>query len=132
MVGPYQGLHNYWCAVGFAYGIIHSGGIGKYLSDWIRQGEPPMDLTELDPNRYGTWANGDYAVAKVRESYGFNNRITWPKDDRAAGRPTPRKSPLTDILNSMGAEMGFHAGWEQPHWFTDGHAKVMCDKIRSF
>ena len=123
MVGPYQGVHNYWCAVGFAYGIIHSGGIGKYLCDWIRTGEPPMDLTELDPNRYGEWANGDYAVAKVRESYGYNNRITWPKDDRPAGRPTARKSPLADILNSLGAEMGFHAGWEQPHWFVNGDVK---------
>ena len=123
MVGPYQGVHNYWCAVGFAYGIIHSGGIGKFLSDWIRTGEPPMDLTELDPNRYGEWANGDYAVAKVRESYGFNNRITWPKDDRVAGRPTPRKSPLADILAARGAEMGFHAGWEQPHWFANGDVK---------
>lgn len=117
MVGPYQGAHNYWCAVGFAYGIIHSGGIGKFLCDWIRTGEPPMDLTELDPNRYGQWANGDYAVAKVRESYGYNNRISWPKDDRHAGRPTCRKSPLADVLSAVGAEMGFHAGWEQPHWF---------------
>lgn len=35
------------------YGIIHAGGVGKYLSDWILHGEPPFDLIELDPNRYG-------------------------------------------------------------------------------
>ena len=39
------------------YGIIHAGGVGKYLSHWILNGEPPYDLIELDPNRYGDWAN---------------------------------------------------------------------------
>jgi dimethylglycine dehydrogenase len=82
-----------------------------------------MDLVELDPNRYGKWANGDYAPTKVRESYGYNNRISWPKDDRPAGRPTARKSPLADVLEAKGAEMGFHSGWEQPHWFSAGDAK---------
>lgn len=55
------------------YGIIHAGGIGKYLSDWILHGEPPFDLIELDPNRYGKWTTTWYTEAKARESYGFNN-----------------------------------------------------------
>jgi hypothetical protein len=55
------------------YGIIHAGGVGKYLSDWILQGEPPFDLIELDPNRYGKWTTPQYTEAKARESYGFNN-----------------------------------------------------------
>lgn len=57
----------------FRYGIIHAGGIGKYLSNWILNGEPPFDLIELDPNRYGQWATTQYTAAKARESYGFNN-----------------------------------------------------------
>lgn len=36
----------------FRYGIIHAGGLGKYLSDWIIHGEPEYNLSELDPNRY--------------------------------------------------------------------------------
>lgn len=55
------------------YGIIHAGGVGKYLSDWILHGEPPFDLIELDPNRYGKWTTTQYTEAKARESYGFNN-----------------------------------------------------------
>lgn len=55
------------------YGIIHAGGIGKYLSDWILNGEPPFDLIELDPNRYGKWTTTEFTAAKARESYGFNN-----------------------------------------------------------
>lgn len=55
------------------YGIIHAGGVGKYLSDWILHGEPPFDLIELDPNRYGKWTTTQYTEAKARESYGCNN-----------------------------------------------------------
>jgi dimethylglycine dehydrogenase len=35
-----------------SYGIVHGGGIGKYLADWIINGEPTFDLNELDPGRY--------------------------------------------------------------------------------
>ncbi|KAJ7335883.1 hypothetical protein JRQ81_013824 [Phrynocephalus forsythii] len=116
MVGPHQGLQNYWVAVGFGYGIIHAGGIGKYLSDWILEGEPPFDLIELDPNRYGRWTTTEYTEVKARESYGFNNIVGYPKEERFAGRPTERVSGLYEVLKSK-CSMGFHAGWEQPHWF---------------
>uniref|UniRef100_A0A663N1F9 Dimethylglycine dehydrogenase n=1 Tax=Athene cunicularia TaxID=194338 RepID=A0A663N1F9_ATHCN len=116
MVGPHQGVRNYWVAIGFGYGIIHAGGIGKYLSDWILEGEPPFDLIELDPNRYGKWTTTEYTAAKARESYGFNNVVGYPKEERFAGRPTERTSGLYDLLKSE-CSMGFHAGWEQPHWF---------------
>lgn len=39
----------------YRYGIIHSGGAGKYLADWMVKGEPPFDLIETDPNRFGKW-----------------------------------------------------------------------------
>ncbi|XP_014449795.1 dimethylglycine dehydrogenase, mitochondrial [Alligator mississippiensis] len=116
MVGPHQGVRNYWVAIGFGYGIIHAGGIGKYLSDWIFNGEPPFDLIELDPNRYGKWTTTEYTAIKARESYGFNNIIGYPKEERFAGRPTERASGLYEVLKSK-CSMGFHAGWEQPHWF---------------
>ena len=29
MIGPVRGLRNYWCAVGFGYGIIQAGGAGR-------------------------------------------------------------------------------------------------------
>lgn len=53
--------------------MIHAGGIGKFLSDWIRNGEPPYDLIECDTNRYSKWADVPFMCAKARESYGFNN-----------------------------------------------------------
>lgn len=125
----------------FSYGVIHAGGIGKFLSDWIRNGEPPYDLIECDTNRYGKWAEVPFMCAKARESYGFNNvgeetiinkinqaysfflhpagfssLVGYPKEERFAGRPTYRQSGVYQLLKDK-CSMGFHAGWEQPHWF---------------
>ncbi|XP_041042876.1 dimethylglycine dehydrogenase, mitochondrial isoform X2 [Carcharodon carcharias] len=116
MAGPHHGVRNYWVAIGFGYGIIHAGGIGKYLSDWIMDGEPDFDLIELDPNRYGKWTTTKFSLDKARESYGFNNAVGYPKEERFGGRPTERVSGIYEILKDK-ASMGFHAGWEQPHWF---------------
>uniref|UniRef100_A0AAR2KCN8 Dimethylglycine dehydrogenase, mitochondrial n=1 Tax=Pygocentrus nattereri TaxID=42514 RepID=A0AAR2KCN8_PYGNA len=116
MIGPHQGVRNYWTAIGFGYGVIHAGGVGKFLSDWIMSGEPPYDLIECDPNRYGKWTTVPFLCAKARESYGFNNVVGYPKEERFAGRPTSRVSALYDLLKDK-CSMGFHAGWEQPHYF---------------
>ncbi|KAA8584326.1 hypothetical protein FQN60_008111 [Etheostoma spectabile] len=102
MVGPHQGVRNYWTAIGFG--------------DWIRTGEPPYDLIECDTNRYSKWADVPFMCAKARESYGFNNVVGYPKEERFAGRPTYRTSGVYELLKDK-ASMGFHAGWEQPHWF---------------
>ncbi|XP_078368879.1 dimethylglycine dehydrogenase, mitochondrial-like [Oculina patagonica] len=117
MTGPAFDAPNMWLAVGTGYGIIHGGGIGKYLADWIIDGEPPYDLNELDQGRYGKWATKDYVLAKARESYGLNNQIGHPKLERPAGRPI-RKNAIFERLVERGAEMGFHVGWEQPNWFA--------------
>ena len=50
MIGPSL-QPNMWLAVGFAYGIVHGGGIGKYMADWILNGEPNYDLSEIDCTR---------------------------------------------------------------------------------
>ena len=51
------------------------------------EGQPPFDLIECEPGRYGKWAKRDYVLAKARETYGLNNEIIYPKLERWAGRP---------------------------------------------
>ncbi|XP_078684529.1 dimethylglycine dehydrogenase, mitochondrial-like isoform X2 [Branchiostoma floridae x Branchiostoma belcheri] len=121
LVGPFMapGLRNYWLAAGVFGGVIHSGGLGKYLTHWIMSGEPPYDLIETDPNRFcESWCNRNFVATRCRESFGFNNIIIWPKEERPAGRPTTRVSGIYQALLDKGAEMGFHSGWEQPNWFA--------------
>lgn len=38
---------------GFSDGISSSGGMGKYLADWIIDEEPPSELFDTDANRWG-------------------------------------------------------------------------------
>lgn len=117
LVGP-DILPNMWIAAGFGYGIVHGGGIGKFLADWILNGEPPFELTECDPLRFGEWTSDEYVLAKARESYGMNNAISFPHEERFAGRPTRRVSGAHDQLERRGARMHIHSGWEQPAWFA--------------
>lgn len=42
--------------------------------------------------------------------------VGYPKEERFAGRPTSRTSGVYQLLKDK-CSMGFHAGWEQPHWF---------------
>ncbi|XP_043246255.1 dimethylglycine dehydrogenase, mitochondrial-like, partial [Amphibalanus amphitrite] len=117
MVGPTL-LPNMWVAVGFGYGIVHGGGVGKFLADWMQRGEPPYHLIELDPARYGSWTTDQYSVAKCRESYGMNTALGYPREERFAGRPTSRVSGAHEQLVRRGASMEQHNGWEQPAWFA--------------
>ncbi len=59
-------------------------------------GEPPFDLNEFDPGRYGKWTNRDFVMDKCRESYGNNNLLIYPKEERFAGRPQ-RTSPVYEV-----------------------------------
>ena len=64
---------------------MHGGGIGKYIADWIQNGEPPFELNDCDPLRFGSWATDDYTLKKAREGYGMNNAIAFPHEERFAG-----------------------------------------------
>jgi hypothetical protein len=100
------------------YGIIHAGGVGKFLSDWILHGEPPFDLIELDPNRYGKWTTTQYTEAKARESYGFNNIgdvLTCCHLERPA-------MPLT--LDTLFCSLGLVGDCKQHHALRNGQEFV--------
>lgn len=117
LLGPDAEVPNMWLALGTGYGIGLAGGVGKYLSDWMIDGEPPYDLIECEPGRYGNWITREYVLAKARETYGLNNEMIHPKLERWAGRPV-RTSQIYQRLCERGAQMGLRAGWEQPNWFA--------------
>lgn len=51
-----------------------------------------------------------YHLAKVRETYGMNNAVAYPKEVRFAGRPTCRTTPIYDTQKSSGAQFSISAG----------------------
>lgn len=117
LLGPAFGLPGLWLACGLSFGITQAGGAGQYLAEWIVEGQPSIDLWEVDPRRYGTYATERYAVARGIDIYEDEYAIVYPQDDRRPGRPA-RTSPLYDRFRSAGAVFGARNGWERPYWFA--------------
>ena len=117
LVGPVQGLRNFWCACGVMAGFSQGGGVGLALSNWMVDGDPGYDIWGMDVARYGAWATRDYTQAKVRENYSRRFRIRFPNEELPAARPQ-QTTPLYDTLRAQGAVMGDSWGMETPLWFA--------------
>ena len=54
LAGPLPGVRGLWTATGCnGSGFSISAGIGRALAEWMVGGEPPLDLSSLDPGRFG-------------------------------------------------------------------------------
>ncbi|MDA7949725.1 MAG: FAD-dependent oxidoreductase [Hyphomicrobiaceae bacterium] len=118
LVGPVQGLRNYWCACGVMAGFSQGGGVGLVLSNWIVEGDPGFDIWGMDVARYGDWATLAYTNAKVKESYSHRFSIVFPNEERPAGRPL-RTTPIYDRLRARNAVWGAAYGIEHVLWFQE-------------
>ena len=117
LIGPAFGLRNYWLAEGFSFGITAAGGAGKYLAEWIVEGESSLDMLDVDPRRFGAYANKNYARLKNEEAYEHIFVIHYPDEERPAARPA-KTSPCHQRLAERGAVWGQRYGWERPNWFA--------------
>ena len=117
LVGPAWGLKNFWLAEGNTFGILLAGGVGRYLSEWIIDGEPSIDMFAVDPRRYGDYADKNYAVEKGIETYGHVFDIHYPNLEMPATRPL-KTSPCYKKMAEMGAVWGEKYGWERANWFA--------------
>lgn len=117
LVGPVQGLTNFWCACAVMAGFSQGGGVGLALSNWMVNGEPGFDVWGMDVARFGEWATLRYTNAKVRENYSRRFSIRFPNEELPAARPA-QTTPLYDTMRAQGAVMGDSWGLETPLWFA--------------
>ena len=117
LVGPVQGLTNYWLACGVMAGFSQGGGVGLALSNWMVDNDPGFDIWAMDNARFGEWATRSYTNAKVRENYSRRFRIRFPNEELPAARPQ-QTTPLYDTMIAQGAVMGDSWGLETPLWFA--------------
>ena len=117
LFGPAWDKRNLWLAEGVAGGILMPSGLGFHLADWIMEGEPGIDLSEVDPRRYGDFANKRWAAVKNQESFGHNFGIHYPGYEWDRGRPL-KTTPCYDRLKAQGAVYGAVYGWETPLWYA--------------
>ena len=118
LVGPVQGLTNYWSACAVMAGFSQGGGVGLALANWMVDGDPGFDIFAMDVARYGEWATLRYTNAKVRENYSRRFSISYPNEELPAARPQ-QTTPLYDVMkNENHAVMGDTWGLETPLWFA--------------
>ncbi len=117
LVGPVQGLTNFWCACAVMAGFSQGGGVGLALSNWMVNGDPGFDVWGMDVARWGEWATLRYTNAKVRENYSRRFSIRFPNEELPAARPA-QTTPLYDTMLANNAVMGDSWGLETPLWFA--------------
>ncbi len=118
LVGPVQGLTNFWSACAVMAGFSQGGGVGLALANWMTDGDPGHDIFGMDVARYGDFTSLRYTNAKVRENYSRRFSIRFPNEELPAARPQ-QTTPLHDIMvRDNNAVMGDTWGLETPLWFA--------------
>jgi glycine cleavage system T protein len=118
-LGESAELENCFVAAGLnSIGLQSAGGIGRVVSEWIRDGHPPVDLWEVDVRRNMPFQiNRKYLKARVSESLGLLYATHWPFRQYETARGV-RKSALHDRLAAAGACFGEAFGWERANWYA--------------
>jgi len=118
-LGEAPEIENCFVASGLnSIGLQSAGGIGKVMAQWIRDGQPPADLWEVDVRRNMPFqGNRKYLRERVSESLGLLYATHWPFRQYETARGV-RKSPLYDRLRDVGACHGEAFGWERPNWYA--------------
>jgi glycine cleavage system aminomethyltransferase T/glycine/D-amino acid oxidase-like deaminating enzyme len=122
ILGP-TAVRGFWVAAGFcAHGLAGAGGMGKLVAEWIVEGQPGLDVWEMDSRRFGAhYASRDYTLARTTEVYSTYYDVKYPGHEREAGRPL-RLSPAYERLRELGAVFGEKSGWERANWFEPNAA----------
>jgi 4-methylaminobutanoate oxidase (formaldehyde-forming) len=122
LLGETPEVRSLYCATGFnSVGILSSGGVGKALADWIRDGHPPVELIDVDVRRMQPFqSNRRYLEHRTVETLGLLFDMHWPYRQFATARGA-RRSPFHDRLLAAGAFMTEAAGYERPGFFDPGN-----------
>jgi 4-methylaminobutanoate oxidase (formaldehyde-forming) len=123
-LGEAPELKNCFVAAGLnSIGLQSAGGIGKVISEWMRDGHPPMDLWEVDVRRNMPFqSNRKYLKERVSESLGLLYATHWPFYQYQTARGV-RRSAVHDRVAAAGACHGVAFGWERPNWYGEPGSK---------
>ncbi|WP_172295696.1 FAD-dependent oxidoreductase [Pseudoruegeria sp. HB172150] len=118
LVGPVDGVPNYWLACGVMAGFLQGGGVGKTLAEWMIHGETEADAWSMDIARYGAFAsNKEYIRQTTGQFYSRRFVMTYPNEQLPAGRPL-KMAPAHSEMKAAGARWGISWGLETPLYFA--------------
>ena len=118
LVGPVEGVPNYWAACGVMAGFSQCAGIGLALANWIVDGDPGEDVFGMDVARFGPYASNDrYLRATTGQFYARRFLMAYPNEELPAGRPL-KTTPCYDDFVAAGAQFTVNWGLEVPLYFA--------------
>ena len=116
-------VRGFFMAAGFcAHGIAGAGGMGGAMARWVLDGDPGLDLWEMDVRRFGRqYRSPSYTLKRVTENYETYYDIKYPGHERLSGRPL-RLTPANAWHAAHGAVFGEKSGWERVNWYESNAA----------
>lgn len=93
ILGEAPNVRNIFVAAGFnSQGILSSAGVGKAMAEWIVEGEPTMDLSELDIARFHDFEiNEKYLHEESRRASACFTRCTGRTGSSRRPGPSARR-----------------------------------------
>ncbi len=121
IVGPVPEARGLWMCAGVSLnGFGGAGGIGKYLTEWIIEGEPRVDMYGFRSTRFGNYySQPTYRTERTLECVKYYYRLRFPNDEYEWARPN-RLSALHTRLQDMGAVFGEKFSWERVLYLHPG------------
>ena len=119
LVGESPFIRNLFVAAGMnSTGMMSSAGIGRVMAEWVIDGEPSMDLWDIDIARFEQrHASPVHLQARMQEAVADVFSTHWPFKQAQAGRNI-QQSVLHRQFEKAGAFFGAPTGWERPLWFA--------------
>jgi 4-methylaminobutanoate oxidase (formaldehyde-forming) len=121
LIGEVPELRGFFAACGLnSLGILLSGGAGSLIAQWIVDGESPVDLTGLSPDRMLPFmATRAFREERTKELLGnLFGDAAFPTFQPRLARNV-RRSVIHDRLEAAGADFMVLSGYEVPEWFAD-------------
>jgi 4-methylaminobutanoate oxidase (formaldehyde-forming) len=126
LMGEAPELANFFVAAGFnSLGILTGGGAGSIIANWIVDGLPPIDVTDVDIARMSPFqTNRPYLEERSVELLGrLHSTGSWPHSHPTTARNV-RRSVIHDRLEAAGAHFSDSSGWENTSWFAPADADI--------
>jgi 4-methylaminobutanoate oxidase (formaldehyde-forming) len=119
MIGEAPELKNFYVAAGFnSLGILLGGGVGQVIAQWIVDGYPPVDISEINIERMSPFRNNPkYLYDRTVEMLGWQYAEGWSNLHFESARGA-RRTPFHDRLAEAGAMFGESDGWEYADWYA--------------
>jgi heterotetrameric sarcosine oxidase gamma subunit len=119
ILGESPQVKRFFVAAGFnSGGVLSSAGVGKAIAEWIVEGNPTLDLSEVDIARFQRFQVGQrYLTERISESLGLLYAMHWPHRQTESARGV-RRVPLYERLKARNACFGEVAGWERANWYA--------------